>query len=650
MYSVYHAAYAESKPASSLFRQRRAPANEAKNRRRSSFIPGTGATTPAARPRESLRESFGGAMRAGGASFATNQRQRHDTNDLQSAEDALTSQLDPDFEKQRQPARESRRVSSLLSRTDFATSHDRTAFQDLATSHTGTAAHVRRGQSLGGANERLSMTNGSRARYRASTPASVSQLSFDGVTVEDFGDDPESSDPRGPGVLPYRDIQNFGFLDPLDGLKQELILQKWTEIPMDHPGTFSSWTAKTEAKERPKVFTLVSPRSMSATGPFARRFCVHIVNKSTSQHVELCYNMQRLEPGKSAPRTDPVSLNILIPHMIGIQRYETHVDALPIRDGLFAAVAFLRRSGPADTQLHIHTCWKDELEHVLQLPQLRVFNPYFLLDDVPSSSPRSTGRRRTLGTPKSVTGLAFSGFDGCFDLIEQDQTRHQLLVQLQPRNNHVARILEVCRFALPNFDGEQLLSRWWQVVKLAERAGRLLPEHLEWLALIAAIFTLGPPRDQTQANVADSSDVRKLNKYEHDVALNTFLASGAWNKMWSYELQATSMKSYNSSPWEWSKISDTHSGVPLLRAAEGSKDFNSVIQDALRLAAGIQQNAGEQKRHPAHLPRLLVALHLMREEDKLNIVSATDEALDLAPALAQLGRWIGWEEWGFRTG
>jgi anaphase-promoting complex subunit 1 len=240
VYSVWHASYMEFKPVSKALTGKSTPTAGAKTRRRSSFVTATGATTPVARPRESLRESFGGGTR--GKALSSSQRRDLDG---QGAEDAFASQVDPDFEP-RQPARESRRVSSMMSRAELNTSFDRNAFQDLASQHSSTNVSSgpagRRGHSLGASFERPSFGPGSQRRLRASTPGSFSRLSIDDAsdtgTVLNLGVNASFSstvDEMDGFVDPGEDFAGLETLDlhhPLDGLKREIVLVKFAEIPM----------------------------------------------------------------------------------------------------------------------------------------------------------------------------------------------------------------------------------------------------------------------------------------------------------------------------------------------------------------------------------------------------------------------------------
>jgi anaphase-promoting complex subunit 1 len=241
MYSVWQAMYTDSRPASSLFNGRSSPSSGTKTRRRSSFVTTTGATTPNLRARDNMRESFGGATRAKtvptlGASQSTQA----------SAEDLMASQLDPEFNAH-QPAKESRRVSSLLSRADLSTNFDRSAFEDLATHHTTRTSlgpNTRRGQSLGGAAvDRMSLGGSTSRKLRASTPGAFSRLSLDesseigtiiphGATGSATFDDLDEFDDILPG---HAGLDAIDFQQPFSGLKKEVLFTKFAEEPINTP-------------------------------------------------------------------------------------------------------------------------------------------------------------------------------------------------------------------------------------------------------------------------------------------------------------------------------------------------------------------------------------------------------------------------------
>lgn len=241
-YSFYQAVYVDEAPASVQLKHAELGRMSNVAQRRSSYNPviGTGATTPSIR---NLRESVGGPARPkmASASFNALSNQKGDDNITQTAEDALASQVDPDFALPRGANRESRRVSSLLSRTDLNSSFDRSAFQDLATgtSHShanpSLASFSRRGPSLGGLSNRASFGGSSHIRTRMSSPGSVSRLSF-GVesvdeTLEDItiqGDSDDDDDIA--FAFGTQPVNGLGMA--AGGLRKELILTKFDDVPM----------------------------------------------------------------------------------------------------------------------------------------------------------------------------------------------------------------------------------------------------------------------------------------------------------------------------------------------------------------------------------------------------------------------------------
>ena len=264
LYSIWHASYLNSRPVSKVLTGKSTPTIGTKSRRRSSFVTATGASTPVARPRDGLRESFGGPNRGKTvtASAGLSNSQRRESGIVQAPEEELASRVDPEFEP-RQPARESRRVSSMLSRADLNASFDRSAFQDLASHHSGASssfpAHGRRGHSLGAAYERPSFGSGSQRRLRASTPGTFSRLSIDDLsdtgTVLNLGINGSQASTTFDDMDGYADLTNshdgpesLDLQHPLDGLKKEIFMVKFAEIPMNKTGRVSLGSL-----ERPKV-------------------------------------------------------------------------------------------------------------------------------------------------------------------------------------------------------------------------------------------------------------------------------------------------------------------------------------------------------------------------------------------------------------
>jgi anaphase-promoting complex subunit 1 len=244
VFTIWSAAYLEPKSIAS--RKQHAPVPLSKSRRRSSHgtTPGTGATTPAVRSVDRFRESFGGSSRTKTyqPSFKEASLTKERLSD-QAVEDALASQLNPDFDRGRQP-RESRRISSLLSRAELSTSSDKSAFQDLATNRSSAGgsfsasfgASQRSRRSMG--NDRSSLGGFSQSINRASTPGSIaSRLSF-GASIDDTLDDLMDEDTFD-ALEDYDELDDLfappelgGDSQPTGGLRKELVMSVVAEIPV----------------------------------------------------------------------------------------------------------------------------------------------------------------------------------------------------------------------------------------------------------------------------------------------------------------------------------------------------------------------------------------------------------------------------------
>ena len=246
VFTIWSAAYLEPKSISAS-RKHHVPLPITKSRRRSSYgatAPGTGATTPTLRGADRFRESFGGTARSKTKppSFREASQGKERLSD-EAVEEALASQLNPDSEIVR-PAKESRRVSGLLSRQELSTSFDKSAFQDLATHRhslggsfsASFGASQRSRHSLG--NDRTSFGGFSQSRHRASTPGSITSRMSLAASIDDTLEDVMDEDT-------FDTIEDYDELDdlfappdaggdskPTDGLHKEMVMSIVAEIPV----------------------------------------------------------------------------------------------------------------------------------------------------------------------------------------------------------------------------------------------------------------------------------------------------------------------------------------------------------------------------------------------------------------------------------
>ncbi|KAF2459618.1 hypothetical protein BDY21DRAFT_272583, partial [Lineolata rhizophorae] len=551
MWSVWSASYTEQVPLSSLTHDREALTSTAPGRR-SSFGPvRTGATTPAVRDFDgaNIRESFGGAA---GPTTRQHPHRRHQSQReslSQTAEDAFASQIEPEFDlSARQPGvRESRRVSSLLSRADIAAGgggYERSAFQELASQHQGGGGGGRRGVSFGGptghgaGGDRTSfgfsqsIQSQHSQRLRASPPASISRLSIsefdpgnDGNTLEDLATDMDMlTEPGDPLLEDISGVASAGGLFPTVSLRKELVLSRLTAIPMDDPNAMPPFADLAGLRKHysARVFVVPAQRALANPDPVVgRRWFVHIMQWSTRQHVEIEFGVQRSSIGSrrsSGNQTQSTRL-VLMPR--GFQRHHGRVDAIKLADGCdMTRVLVLHRSAGSDaTYFGLHASWASKLEPLaftIPVPRLKLFNPFSLAEfgDTQLSPKRSSaaGRSRVISSSSSassnnaVTAFAFGGASvaGVFDVrLTGDEVpgrRHRLKLSLQPKSGLVSQALGTCRAVLgPGAEAEALTGFWWAGMREVENSKKdggkghndWVLYDAEWFALLAAVASMG---------------------------------------------------------------------------------------------------------------------------------------------------------------
>ncbi|KAF2835854.1 hypothetical protein M501DRAFT_997534 [Patellaria atrata CBS 101060] len=700
MYNIWHASYILSEPVSGHQNVGASVGN--RTRRRSSYGPATGVTTPSVRNRE--RESFGGAgarsktVPASFASQASQSRKTSGSQATQTAEDVLASQLDPDFDMARGPAKESRRVSSLLSRADLSTSYDRSAFQDLATHQTSFGGSLglqgRRGHSFGTQGDRTSFGAGFQRRIRESTPGSFSRLSLGGASVDETMEDSlllEDEGLIGDDIIEdYNDIKCHGFHEPLDGLKKELVVVKICEIPVSDHNTapvriFQAGADTITQRDDAHVFTLISPQSRADGDRSRHLMFVHIVNRDSREHIEICLRVRRcrllskVHPSLSLPKGASVKY-ALVPSFQDLKRHQDRLDALKVSDGNVSKIVYLCEDAQGKSVVSFPAGWMLSPFSRFTIRQLKLFNPYSLTS-VSISTRKSTGLRRILSVPSNLSHLVHPDARGAFDVADSGGRLHRLQVQLSPHDEFVMQCLEVCRLVMPTKDGDFLLSLWWIALdKLKEKD----VQFLEWQAFVVTLFSMIIEFVSTKPNqltdAAQSSGVKPGRTGPKKLApANTKFT--AWDIMWARGSPTCIPHKSYSSPWNWTEHSLAARRKSIAtprsrRTAVTSEDLTQLtrksyfIPECIEAAKGLLSTTQGQailkewkdatrgfratvKGPHILLPRMILALHLLREEYKLDRTCRNSNcysARNLAPVLAQLGHWFQWEFWTWRTG
>ncbi|KAF2252639.1 hypothetical protein BU26DRAFT_453048 [Trematosphaeria pertusa] len=702
VFTIWSAAYLEPKSISSS-RKHHASLSGSKSRRRSSYgptAPGTGATTPAVRGADRMRESFGGAMRSKThpSSFSAPAQSKERLSD-QAVEDALASQLNPDYDMTRQP-KESRRVSSLLSRAELSTSFDKSAFQDLATHRhslggsfsASFGAGQRSRHSLG--NDRTSLGGFSQSRNRASTPGSItSRMSLGGASMDDNLD--EMMDDTFDTLEDYDELDDLfappeagAEQEPMEGLRKELVMSVVAEISVQKylkSGHFALDDPSSNIHDLSKVFSLAAPFNSATL--HERKLYLYIMHSSLGVPLEceLSITRKRLSPSVSMSQSSahgPSPRYACVPKFVGVKQLSGTIDAIKLVDGHVERLACLASVDPSEPCLSLTAGWGTHLPTKFSIGPLRLFSPYSITHDEHSRA--TAGLKRTIAAHKPLQGLQSPSLSGAFELVDGESRRHRLQIQLLPSNPIVANLFRVLATILPNHSGNFLLEIWWNVRKLlvAEQNHKA---DADWTAFVTTLFTLAVPfvdensRKPSQRGTATQRRSTGRKAVHTKVVENPDAETSAWRLMCSRHSARPHAKSWESVPWQWvlqsrpssttmsppSKRSSTEPTPPIAQQIDGKQVALTSCADLARQFSqspiGKAANDHWRRLSPSEkqdlristLSEIVVTLHLFREECKLDVLSpnfSSPNAGNLALVLAQLGHWLRWDACGWRQG
>ncbi|KAF2707454.1 hypothetical protein K504DRAFT_437062 [Pleomassaria siparia CBS 279.74] len=699
-FTIWSAAYLEPKSISASRKQHIVQGGH-KVRRRSSYgptAPGTGTTTPALRGTDRMRESFGGAVRnkTSQPSFNVSSQDKDRLSD-QAVEDALTSQLNPEFDMSRLP-KESRRVSSLLSRAELSTSFDKSAFQDLAT-------HGKSRNSLGASfgasfgasqrsrhsfgNERMSFGGFSQSRNRASTPGSiVSRMSIGGASMDDTLEDIMDEDT-------FDTLEDYDELDdlfappeagfeqgPLDGLRKELVMSPIADFRAEkylRSGLHSLNPSGSDSQTTSKVFALTAPFNSATL--HERKLHVYIMHSSLQNPLEceLAITRRRLPAISSYSKLSiEAPRYACVPRFIKIQEMNDTLDVIKLFDGDIERVVRIDSTKPREPCLSLMAGWGAHLPIKFSIGSLRIFNPYAILRD--NQMRQTAGLKRTVNVTLPLQRIVSASHGGTFDIVDDESRRHRVKIQLSPEDPFVAHLFRVLSTILSNYVGEFLREIWWSIRQSlsADTSGQA---QGDWMAFVTTLFTLAVPFVEGQPTKPGkherSSQRRSSGRPASQAKPDETVDDEAWRLMCSRQETRPHAKSWESAAWTWiqksrpssttmsppSKLTGNVQSPPISQQIKGKHDL--IVSCAERARHFAQSPIGKatndhwrrlsekQDLRISCLSEIVVTLHLIREERKLDILLpsfATAEVGNLAPVLAQLGHWLNWPSWGWRQG
>ncbi|KAL8691965.1 MAG: hypothetical protein Q9218_002909 [Villophora microphyllina] len=643
-------------------------ASSRRRSRRSSFGPGsgTGTTTPIARGAAG-RDSFGlGQTRA---------RTVEDKAPL--GQEDLSFQLNTALEGPSNPARTSRRVSSLLARADLSTSQDNAAFSELAGGHR-TGQYGRRGPSYGSDPAPSSFTTDARFSVSRSQRRKSFRTSIESQSFHEHGDDDIMD--------AIADLSAFDALDIREsarGLRQEYVLAELytTSLTAQHSNAFD----EKGQLSKPMVNTLQPPSPSLGHDDRnqALYVCVHDRISRTLLsfriHVKLLSDPRIKATQRALAATNGQKGLFHEPRVANITRFGGVIDACKISDDEYARLVVLSESPDGIGRLALQAPWS--APHDIILPtKLNVYNPIRITTGVSPRQKREGGFKRVFGLgSKALTALQHGDSQGRVSVVDSEGVCHRLRVKLRPRNPLIEKMIKTCEAVMQPLGDQQqmILCAWWTIVHWLQSRSEA-DSDVEWTAMLVVLFSIPAGSIQNWHSEPTSRQKRrKVGLLRSSSGANTDLES--WETMLSQEAGHTGPSPLwmQDSAWQW--VTDHISSTPAKQAPERSSRnvrpllssttsfiptpkksaymlyCSTLAREALRSSSDVQDkqpllpfvSSQNSAMRGAMTGALLIALHLLREESKLDIAAVGAVRL-MTPVLAQLGGWLGWEQWGFK--
>lgn len=672
MITIWSIAYVDAKTITDPPRHMSSMTSGSISRRRSSYGvgAGTGATTPVTRGAVGGRESLGVAG-SRPQSFKDSTLDEASEN----AEEDLVSQLDPAFGNPSVPAKASRRVSSLLARADLSTSRDRSTFSELATGYAAPNGN-RRGASFGAYGVRVSsgLDGVTGQSYSKSFSGERSSLDPPSLSESSFEEDIDGSD-----IMPK--LTNLDLGDAARGLREEMVLTKIYSVPIEKSNGQRSSSRSTQSA-RLKVFTIRPSYHDLGNDCEDAIVIMCLLDHNTCELSVMEINLQQHPPLERTSDNKLTGSKGLQASTVNITRHANVIDACKIKNKEYCRILLISKGADGLDEMSLQAPWSPMFK--FKLPSsLYINNPYCLTNSEFSRQRRVGGFKRVLSEgPQAFVALDHADNNGRVDVVDNEGRRHRVEIQLGPHNPYILKMMQVSEAILPRSEKnrETLLRGWWDVMSwLRSRPDEV--QDMEWTAMIVLLFSMaGDFPEAMRPETVTRQRKRKGGLLRSSSGANTDLES--WETMLNEEcLFSPSPPWMQDVAWRWTVNQETNqatlpsttskpsrssrsltksvtSVVPIQKNSSRLLECVSLARDFSRTPLGIEAN-GQSGYLPTALSShldlrrtalatILVGLHLLREEYKLDVLVAS--ALhDLAPVLAQIGGWLGWESWGYHN-
>lgn len=601
-----------------------AAASGAGRRRSSMPAPFANDITPG---KPSTRDSFGAALPG---------KKTRKSEKLEKPVDLVSSLEQQDKDGSGATRRSSRRLSSMLARADLSASQERSVFSEQQPGHANMSS--RKQDSVGGPHGRSSSNFSHQLRPSLS---SLLEAPLDMGLNEGF--------------------HNMGLDDnEVDGLQHDITFTKVYTIPLDK--TTVRYTAANESPRHSKAFMLVAP-AYSNDDMHRNQLLIGIqdVDERRLDIITLHLVLQP-EPkaNKRAQRTN-YSNNMLAIGTGEHRRAQNVVDSCKLVDGSQSVILILSESMDGRHEISTQAPWSE---------RTTITPPLVFVDDTRNLQYRGRLVDRDVKQRKSevidlangsIVGLRNPRQHGIVDMLDTSGRLHQLRIQLQPRCQQVYKILSACRNTLQDSLGERIHGGWLHIAQWLGDQDESFP-NIEWSAVTVLIFALilntGRPNDKSLPATR-----LPLRKRRH--------ASGSFGSVRALDdwkaLEAGETESSLGCPvwmtnqgWNWAI--DTQDAEPALTihtehasASQFTAKHIVLAREYITSSLGIAA-FGEAGYMPTSLARpeerrrravvdIFMALHLLLEESKLDIMTPEQVSpgrADLRVLLSQLARWLRW--------
>ncbi|OAL30785.1 hypothetical protein AYO22_01405 [Fonsecaea multimorphosa] len=605
-----------------------------------------------------LRESLLGSRPPhpeGGPFSSLEEQKSFPTNDL-------ASQLGPEFGDVGVQTRSARRVSSMLARTDLGSAADRNTFNDLAMGHAGRQSlnrAGRRGESIGSFNDRQSFG----FRRRSSFPTNASIFS------------------NGTSFL---DISARGLLEEFDPLRQSTRIEDDTfDGPESNlPRSVGFFKVKSfprrQSSSQPtsafeiKVLQLSTGSFSDQDGRRTRDVYLCVMDKSAQEMTIVRVLVKRHIHGNTRKSTS--SKHSFELKVVEIRRLSGIKDACTVVDRSIQRLVVLPESRSQTIGLQLESPWSPSFQSGFPV-RYAIYDPFLTSQSFSPRKDKDTGIRRVIpGKDVQIQALLDSGIQAQIYAIDQDKRRHALGIRLAPRDPLVQKVLKMCDMVLGPNQQESLLVAFWEVSRWLK--AREPPVTSEWTALLVVLFSLAvpfissqhpqstPTRRRTKTALLRSSSGSAIDLTNYDLMHHaddeipqTFGMQGpAWEWVSQKPLGPTTVtpkskhsRTPSTASFHESTLDKKNAFLVTCIAMAREYTQTPIGESALGPEGYLPTSINKEREQRCNaIPSILLGLHLLYEEDKLDTMSnpgRKDARNSLLIVLVQLGRWLGWRDW-----